>query len=97
MVTPKAVGQTASIKWRPDTSVFPQDGAGSDDQGRTTPAAMNAFLRAAATTSYGPTLYNSLPDFDVNGTIAGVLPKSPAAGDAQVRPVTGSWKRPQAR
>lgn len=69
----------------PDTSVFPQDGAGSDDQGRTTPAAMTAFLRAAAKTSYGPTLYNSLPDFDVNGTIAGVLPKSPAAGHAQVK------------
>jgi serine-type D-Ala-D-Ala carboxypeptidase/endopeptidase (penicillin-binding protein 4) len=69
----------------PDTSVFPQDGAGSDDQGRTTPAAMTAFLRRVRTTSYGATLYNSLPDFDVNGTMAGVLPKSPAAGHAQVK------------
>jgi serine-type D-Ala-D-Ala carboxypeptidase/endopeptidase (penicillin-binding protein 4) len=69
----------------PATSVFPFDGAGSDDQGRTTPAAMTAFLRGVSTTSYGPTLYDSLPDFDVNGTIAGVLPKSPAAGHAQVK------------
>jgi serine-type D-Ala-D-Ala carboxypeptidase/endopeptidase (penicillin-binding protein 4) len=69
----------------PDTSVFPLDGAGSDDEGRTTPAAMTAFLRQVRTTSYGATLYNSLPDFDVNGTIAGVLPKSPASGHAQVK------------
>jgi D-alanyl-D-alanine carboxypeptidase/D-alanyl-D-alanine-endopeptidase (penicillin-binding protein 4) len=65
--------------------VFPFDGAGSDDQGRTTAAAIATFLRRATTTSYGPTLYNSLPDFDRSGTIAGVLPKSPAAGHAQVK------------
>ncbi|HEY2564323.1 MAG TPA: D-alanyl-D-alanine carboxypeptidase/D-alanyl-D-alanine-endopeptidase [Acidimicrobiales bacterium] len=69
----------------PSTSVFPFDGAGSDDQGRTTAAAIATFLRRATTTSYGPTLYNSLPDFDRSGTIAGVLPKSPAAGHAQVK------------
>jgi len=83
-------GLTAEVKTItglgvPDTSVFPFDGAGSDDQGRTTPAAMTAFLRRVRTTSYGATLDSSLPDFDVNGTIAGVLPKSPASGHAQVK------------
>src|SRR5205085_4527153 len=38
------------------TSLFPQDGAGSDDQGRTTPSALATFLRRVARTSYGDTL-----------------------------------------
>ena len=38
------------------TSLFPQDGAGSDDQGRTTPLALATFLRRVAKTSYGNTV-----------------------------------------
>lgn len=66
-------------------SVFPLDGAGSDDQGRTTAAAMAEFLRHAAHTSYGPTLFDALPVLGRNGTLANVLPKSPVAGHAQVK------------
>jgi D-alanyl-D-alanine carboxypeptidase/D-alanyl-D-alanine-endopeptidase (penicillin-binding protein 4) len=69
----------------PATSVFPFDGAGSDDQGRTTAAAMATFLRRAASTSYGPTLYNALPVLGRNGTLANDLPKSSVAGHAQVK------------
>jgi PBP4 family serine-type D-alanyl-D-alanine carboxypeptidase len=69
----------------PSKSVFPMDGAGSDDQGRTTVAAMATFLRRAATTSYGPTLYHGLPVLGRNGTLANVLSSSPVAGRAQVK------------
>jgi D-alanyl-D-alanine carboxypeptidase/D-alanyl-D-alanine-endopeptidase (penicillin-binding protein 4) len=69
----------------PATSVFPFDGAGSDDQGRTTAAAMATFLRRAASTSYGPTLYNALPVLGRNGTLANDLPKSSVAGHAEVK------------
>jgi D-alanyl-D-alanine carboxypeptidase/D-alanyl-D-alanine-endopeptidase (penicillin-binding protein 4) len=69
----------------PATSVFPFDGAGSDDQGRTTVAAMATFLRRAASTSYGPTLYNALPVLGRNGTLADDLRRSSVAGHAQVK------------
>jgi D-alanyl-D-alanine carboxypeptidase/D-alanyl-D-alanine-endopeptidase (penicillin-binding protein 4) len=69
----------------PAQSVFPFDGAGSDDQGRTTTAAMATFLRRAASTSYGPTLYNALPVLGRNGTLANDLPRSSVAGHAQVK------------
>ena len=66
-------------------SVFPLDGAGSDDQGRTTAAAMATFLRHAESTSYGPALRDALPVLGRNGTLANVLSKSPVAGHAQVK------------
>jgi D-alanyl-D-alanine carboxypeptidase/D-alanyl-D-alanine-endopeptidase (penicillin-binding protein 4) len=66
-------------------SVFPFDGAGSDDQGRTTAAAMATFLRRAARTGYGRTLYAALPVLGRNGTLANVLPKASVAGHAQVK------------
>lgn len=69
----------------PSTSVFPLDGAGSDDQGRTTVAAMATFLRRAATTSYGSSLYEGLPVLGRSGTLANVLSKSPVAGHAQLK------------
>jgi D-alanyl-D-alanine carboxypeptidase/D-alanyl-D-alanine-endopeptidase (penicillin-binding protein 4) len=69
----------------PAKSVFPFDGAGSDDQGRTTTAAMATFLRRVASTSYGPTLYNALPVLGRNGTLADDLPRSSVAGHAQVK------------
>jgi len=52
------------------TSLFPQDGAGSDDQGRTTPLALATFLRRVATTSYGKTLFHGLPSPGRDGTLA---------------------------
>jgi D-alanyl-D-alanine carboxypeptidase/D-alanyl-D-alanine-endopeptidase (penicillin-binding protein 4) len=66
-------------------SVYPFDGAGSDDQGRTTPAAMATFLRHAKGNTYGPTLYDALPVLGRNGTLANVLSNSPVAGHAQVK------------
>jgi D-alanyl-D-alanine carboxypeptidase/D-alanyl-D-alanine-endopeptidase (penicillin-binding protein 4) len=66
-------------------SVFPLDGAGSDDQGRTSAAALATFLRGAQSTSYGRTLYDALPVLGRNGTLANVLPKAPVAGHAQVK------------
>ena len=67
------------------TSLFPQDGAGSDDQGRTTPLALATFLRRVAKTSYGKTLFHGLPILGRDGTLANVYPKSPAAGHAQIK------------
>jgi D-alanyl-D-alanine carboxypeptidase/D-alanyl-D-alanine-endopeptidase (penicillin-binding protein 4) len=61
----------------PSRSVFLMDGAGSDDQGRTTVAALATFLRRVmATTRYGATLYEALPVLDRNGTLTNTLPKS---------------------
>jgi D-alanyl-D-alanine carboxypeptidase/D-alanyl-D-alanine-endopeptidase (penicillin-binding protein 4) len=67
------------------TSIFPFDGAGSNDQGRTTPAALSTLLRRVAKTSYGKTLFDALPILGRDGTLANVQPKSPAAGHAQVK------------
>jgi D-alanyl-D-alanine carboxypeptidase/D-alanyl-D-alanine-endopeptidase (penicillin-binding protein 4) len=67
------------------TSIFPFDGAGSNDQGRTTPAALSTLLRRAARTSYGKTLFDALPILGRDGTLANVQSKSPAAGHAQVK------------
>jgi D-alanyl-D-alanine carboxypeptidase/D-alanyl-D-alanine-endopeptidase (penicillin-binding protein 4) len=66
-------------------SVFPFDGAGSDDQSRTTPAALATFLRRVARRSYGKTLFHALPILGRDGTLANVESKSPAAGHAQVK------------
>jgi hypothetical protein len=44
----------------PYSGVIAFDGAGSDDQGRTNPAALVTFLRHVATTSYGTTGVNAL-------------------------------------
>jgi D-alanyl-D-alanine carboxypeptidase/D-alanyl-D-alanine-endopeptidase (penicillin-binding protein 4) len=66
-------------------SIFPFDGAGSDDQGRTTAAAMATFLRRTTDTSYGKTLYDGLPVLGRSGTLANVLSNSPVAGHAQVK------------
>jgi D-alanyl-D-alanine carboxypeptidase/D-alanyl-D-alanine-endopeptidase (penicillin-binding protein 4) len=68
-----------------ETSVFPMDGAGSDDQGRSSPAALASFYRAAAQTPYAQTLFDSLPVLGKSGTIANVLTDSPAAGHVQVK------------
>ncbi len=67
------------------SSFFPQDGAGSDDKGRTTPLALATFLRRLARTSNGNTFVRGLPIFGRDGTLADVFPKSPAAGHAQIK------------
>ncbi len=67
------------------TSVFPFDGAGSNDQDRTTPDALATFLRNVMKAPYGKPLFNSLPILGRDGTLADVESKSPAAGHAQVK------------
>jgi D-alanyl-D-alanine carboxypeptidase/D-alanyl-D-alanine-endopeptidase (penicillin-binding protein 4) len=69
----------------PTKSVFPLDGAGSDDQGRTTVAALATFLCRVATIGYGGTLSNALPVLGRSGTMANVLPKARVDGHAQVK------------
>jgi D-alanyl-D-alanine carboxypeptidase len=77
--------QTAASLGVPAASVFPFDGAGSDDKGRTTPAALATFLRRAAGTSYGNALFQALPILGRDGTLANVETNSPAAGHAQLK------------
>ncbi len=69
----------------PKASVFPMDGAGSNDQGRSSPAALASFYRAATQTPYAQALLDSLPVLGKSGTMANVLTDSPAAGHAQVK------------
>ncbi len=65
--------------------LFPQDGAGSDDQGRSSPQALAILLRGLTHTSYGASLKDSLPILGRDGTLANVLPNSPAAGQAEIK------------
>jgi len=61
------------------------DGAGSDDSNRSTPSALVTFLRHATTTQNGKYLLDALPILGRDGTLANVLPTSPAAGHAQIK------------
>ena len=45
----------------PKNGVFPQDGAGSDDQGRSTPLAMAQFYRKVRSTDYGDAFFDVAP------------------------------------
>ena len=81
----KAEVKTATSLGVPRNGLFPQDGAGSDDQGRSSPQALAIILRGLTHTSYGATLKSSLPILGRDGTMANVLPKSPAAGHAQIK------------
>jgi serine-type D-Ala-D-Ala carboxypeptidase/endopeptidase (penicillin-binding protein 4) len=67
------------------TEVIPFDGAGSNDQGRTTPAALATLLRKIPGTKFGSAFVNALPVLGRNGTLANVLNHSPVAGHAQVK------------
>lgn len=69
----------------PATSAFPFDGAGSNDQGRTTPSALARFYQAATTTPYGKALFDALPTLGRQGTAASLVPNSGAAGRSQVK------------
>ena len=77
------------------TSLYPLDGAGSDDQGRTTPTSLATFLRRALSTSFGSALYNGLPVLGRSGTLANVLPRSSVAGTPRSRPATASPAPPR--
>jgi serine-type D-Ala-D-Ala carboxypeptidase/endopeptidase (penicillin-binding protein 4) len=81
----KAEVTTATGLGVPRNGLFPQDGAGSDDQGRSSPQALAILLRGLTHTSYGATLKDSLPILGRDGTMANVLPNSPAAGQAEIK------------
>jgi D-alanyl-D-alanine carboxypeptidase/D-alanyl-D-alanine-endopeptidase (penicillin-binding protein 4) len=76
---------TATKLGVPRTGVFPIDGAGSDDQGRSSPDALAKLLRAVTRTSYGKALFQALPILGRDGTLANVESSSPAAGHAQIK------------
>jgi D-alanyl-D-alanine carboxypeptidase/D-alanyl-D-alanine-endopeptidase (penicillin-binding protein 4) len=67
------------------SEVIPFDGAGSDDQGRTTPTALVGLLRGIPGTSYGKTFVGALPILGGDGTLANVLNHAPVAGHAQIK------------
>ncbi|MGH2937394.1 MAG: D-alanyl-D-alanine carboxypeptidase/D-alanyl-D-alanine endopeptidase [Solirubrobacterales bacterium] len=67
------------------SEVIPFDGAGSDDQGRTTPTALTTLLRGIPGTSYGKTFVGALPILGRDGTLANVLNHEPVAGHAQIK------------
>jgi D-alanyl-D-alanine carboxypeptidase/D-alanyl-D-alanine-endopeptidase (penicillin-binding protein 4) len=69
----------------PKDLVFPQDGAGSDDQGRSTPLGMAEFYREVRTSDYGDAFFEALPVLGRSGTAANVLEKSPAAGKVNTK------------
>ena len=81
----KAEVTTATGLGVPRNGLFPQDGAGSDDQGRCSPQALALLLRGLTHTSYGAIFKDSLPILGRDGTMANVLPNSPAAGHAQIK------------
>jgi serine-type D-Ala-D-Ala carboxypeptidase/endopeptidase (penicillin-binding protein 4) len=81
----KAEVTTATGLGVPRNGLFPQDGAGSDDQGRSSPQALAILLRGLTHASYGATLKDSLPILGRDGTLANVLPNSPAAGQAEIK------------
>jgi D-alanyl-D-alanine carboxypeptidase/D-alanyl-D-alanine-endopeptidase (penicillin-binding protein 4) len=69
----------------PENRVMPFDGAGSDDQGRSTPLGMAEFYRNVRSTDYGDAFYEALPVLGRSGTAANVEAKSPAAGKVHTK------------
>jgi D-alanyl-D-alanine carboxypeptidase/D-alanyl-D-alanine-endopeptidase (penicillin-binding protein 4) len=67
------------------TSIYPFDGAGSNDQNRVTPTALATFYKAATQTPYAKALHDSLPILGKDGTLATSVPNSPAAGKAEIK------------
>ena len=60
-------------------------GAGSDDQSRVTATALATFYKQATQAPYATVLADSLPILGKDGTLANVLPDSPAAGKVQMK------------
>ncbi|HEY5332033.1 MAG TPA: D-alanyl-D-alanine carboxypeptidase, partial [Solirubrobacterales bacterium] len=77
--------QTATGLGARRSEVIPFDGAGSDDRGRTTPAALTTLLRGIPSTPYGPAFVDALPVLGRDGTLANVLSSAPVAGHAQIK------------
>ena len=77
--------QTATGLGAHRSEVIPFDGAGSDDRGRTTPAALATLLRGIPSTPYGPSFVGALPILGRDGTLANVLSDEPVAGHAQIK------------
>lgn len=69
-------------------TVFPFDGAGSDDQSRVSPPALTTMYKGTLGTPYGQVLYDALPILGKDGTLANTEANSPAAG--KVRMKTGN-------
>lgn len=69
-------------------TLFPFDGAGSDDKDRLTPTALTTMYKATLGTPYGQVLQDALPILGKDGTLANVLTDSPAAG--KIRMKTGN-------
>lgn len=67
------------------TDVFPFDGAGSNDQNRSTPRAMATFYRNVQRAPYAQAFTDSLPILGKDGTLANVMTDSPLAGKAQLK------------
>jgi D-alanyl-D-alanine carboxypeptidase/D-alanyl-D-alanine-endopeptidase (penicillin-binding protein 4) len=67
------------------TEAIPLDGAGSNDQGRSTPTAFTTLLRGIRSTPYGTAFVNALPILGRDGTLANVLNHSDVAGHAQIK------------
>jgi serine-type D-Ala-D-Ala carboxypeptidase/endopeptidase (penicillin-binding protein 4) len=65
--------------------MLPFDGAGSDDQSRVTATALATFYKQATQAPYATALADSLPILGKDGTLANVLPDSPAAGKVQMK------------
>jgi len=80
----REVRHNASLGARRVTT-FPFDGAGSEEQDRTTPVDMTRFLRAVAGEPYGEALRDGLPVLGVDGTLADVAKGTPAAGRIQAK------------
>jgi D-alanyl-D-alanine carboxypeptidase/D-alanyl-D-alanine-endopeptidase (penicillin-binding protein 4) len=76
---------TAATLGVPKDSIFPFDGAGSNDQDRLTTMALATAYREAVGASYGKVLFDSLPILGKDGTLANVLTDSPAAGKVQMK------------
>ena len=66
-------------------AAYPFDGAGSNDQSRSSPRALATFYKNATATPYAQALFDSLPIVGKDGTMANVLPDSPLAGKAQIK------------
>ena len=68
---------------RDSTVVF--DGAGSVDNGRTSPADMTTFLRSITGESWGPSIREGMAILGVDGTQAENGAGTPAAGHVQLK------------
>jgi D-alanyl-D-alanine carboxypeptidase/D-alanyl-D-alanine-endopeptidase (penicillin-binding protein 4) len=79
------------------TSTYLMDGAGSDDNGKTTPLDAVTFFKSLAARRYGGAFRGALPILGRTGTLATLEPDSPAAGHVSLKdgtraagsPITG--------